>query len=70
MDYETGWTERETITVAQLRWALANLRFWLVPEEEPGTAYRGMILHPEDASADILIGVSRREEEDAGRAAT
>lgn len=45
------------ITEEQLLYALKEVRMWLQPEEIPGTAYRGYILHPEDAARDIRIAI-------------
>lgn len=45
------------ITQTELAEALKKTRVWLVPEEQPGTAHRGYILHPEDAALDIILAV-------------
>lgn len=42
------------ITREELAEALKKTRVWLVPEEQPGTAFRGFILHPHDAADDII----------------
>lgn len=49
-----------SITDDELTYALKEIRMWLQPEEKPGTAYRGYVLHPEDVVQDILIAVANR----------
>ena len=45
------------ITRDELVKAIKNLRFWLRPESVTGVAFRGFILHPEDAVDDIITGI-------------
>lgn len=45
------------ITTDELAEALKRARVWLAPDEQPGVAYRGYILHPEDAARDIMLAV-------------
>jgi hypothetical protein len=50
------------ITEEQLLYALKTVRLWIQPEGNLGVAYRGHILHPEDAARDIAIAIAHMGE--------
>lgn len=51
---------RDIITREELGTALRDLNFWWRDSWNSAIAWRGCILHPEDAADDILLAVKKR----------
>ena len=53
MNYDDG----TLITLGELKCALSALRFWFRHKPDDDEAYRGSLLHPQDAANDIMISI-------------
>jgi hypothetical protein len=56
-------TGEETLNVDELADALRTVRLWLRPEGQQNSAFRGTILHPEDAARDIFFAAQHQDED-------